>query len=148
MKVGGALIGTFLIAVVILVAWILVYFDSQKTIAISNSQIGCYRGSGRFFDVTVIITKESNLESANIKLPVSVVQDKEGLSFETLKKVILIESTHTLEISTGKPDLFRINSDKSFYVLTDQENLVLFFPCSPHQHQLAAINTNNFGNTY
>lgn len=120
---------TGLLFAVIALGWLFIIKDSGEYTQVRPNQTGCYKGSLNFENVTLQITRNGMLTFHNVAVPIHVTSDKEGLSFETKQRVILIEEKRTLKIVNGYPDLFRINRDGTFYLPTNKRNLVLFVRC-------------------
>ncbi|WP_309661042.1 hypothetical protein [Sphingomonas sp.] len=114
---------------VALVAWPIILLSSAQQTKVKWWQVGCYNGAQGFNDVALHITHDGMLKFPGAAVPVHLTNDKEGDSFETDQRIIVDADKHALTVTPGYPDLFRINSDGSFYVPDGKSELILFIPC-------------------
>lgn len=130
MRVPRVPVGTAVLFGVALVGWAIILVSSEQQAKVKWWQVGCYNGAQEFKDVALHITHDGMLKFPGAAVPVHLINDKEGDSFEAEQRIIIDADKHALTVTPGYPDLFRINSDGSFYVPDGRSELILFVPCA------------------
>jgi hypothetical protein len=123
MSIATALVGA------VLIAWIIIFLESRRHMPIRPSEVGCYRGSQEFSDISLDITRDGMLKFSDAAVAVHLANDKTGDSFEPKRRIVVDLQKHALSVVQGYPELLRINDDGSFYIPTNDSKLILFVSC-------------------
>ena len=111
-----------------LIGWLYLFARPEFTPVLPKEE-GCYKGSGLFSDLRLVITSKGSMNFDAQSVPISLTRDKLGYSFYPTEKVMISKDKHAIVTTAGEPALLRIDEDGSFNIPLDDGNVVVFSYC-------------------